>query len=766
MKEVQRTIALFAFALISVAAVPSLAQQPVDTDQDGVDDRIDNCMTIANPTQVDSDADGFGNTCDADLNNDGIVNSIDIGIFKKRFNTTDPDADLNSDGRVNSLDLGLAKTMLFANPGPSVVTPVTGQDLAASPPVPDKVETFAAPQGLGPAPGVVFMTLSSAKRKQFNIGNTILFAPDGQGRVLNDLGLGRDRTANDNIFSGDIQLPQSPAQVRTQLNAIGQKLLNSGTLMNNVFSGRELVQRQFLNPQFGIFEPAPPSPGLTSVPIFVLPFGVHFPPPCDNEKCQVIRDLSVVADPTRTFDPCDSDHDGSLGNVNGVWSFKTLMKNQANTAITGTPAPEFVHYWLSHWLKNEMDPVFTNGHIVPARSSGMNSRITSLMAPNWDPLDPSKLKDSDLDKLPFRLLAIINRNDLAGGGYGKVKTGQPSEIRFVFGLLRIASGICMPDPSGMSVIFEYKDKTKCEEQSARAQQWIDLDSLPLPSAAFNTALQIITDDVTVANANPTGPAGSALNQLRTNDIALGGSWELREHRMNAATQRLELNPLINTPDVAFFNTPALKNCVDNPACLKCIDEQKDQFDPACIALLPPGFLAGSLIYSQLFHFDATGIVNNVGRRDFSQNTCGGCHGANTLDPGVSFGAGGLNVIPPWPSSFLGVPEAFYHVDARTPAGFPARLSRFMEGTDSMTPLAPGAGIPVLTPIPDKVSFSAALSAKRFADLERRGSVLAAQAVPGSCGRGGVSHLTGLVAEPASLVVDPFLIQQQSLKLVH
>lgn len=765
MKVVQRTIASCAFALISAVAAPSFAQQTVDTDLDGVDDRIDNCLTKANPTQIDSDADGFGNVCDADLNNDGIVNATDIAIFNKRLLTTDPDADLNGDGRVTSLDLALAKAMLSTKPGPSMVAPVAGQDLARNPPVPDKIETFAAAQGSGPAPGVVFMTLSAAKRKQFNIGSTILFSPDGQGRVLNDLGLLRDRVANDNIFSGDIQLPQSPAQVKTQLNAIGQKILKSGTLMNNVFSGRELVQRQFLNPQFGIFEPAPPSPGLTAVPILVFPLGVHFPPPCDSEKCQVIRDLSVVADPTRTFDPCDSDHDGVLGNVNGAWSFKTLMKNQANTAVTGIPAPEFVHYWLSHWLTNQTDPIFTNGHTVGARASGMNSRITSLM-PNWDPLNPSKLTDADLDKLPFRLLAIVNRSDLAGGGYGHVKTGQPSEIRFVFGLLRKAAGICVPDPSGMSVIFEYRDKTKCEEQSVRAQQWINLDSLALPSAAYNTALQTITDDVTVANANPTGPAGSALNQLRTNDIALGPSWELREHRMNAATQRLELNPLINTPDTTFNSTAALKSCIDNPACSKCIDEQQDQFDPACIALLPSGFLAGSLTYSQLFHFDAPSIVNNVGRRDFSQNTCGGCHGANTLNPAVSFGASGLNVIPPWPSSFAGVPESFYHVDARTPAGLPARLSRFMEGTDSMTPLSPGAGIPVLTPIPDKVTFSVALPAKRFADIERRGSVLAAQAAPGSCGRAGVSNLQGLVAEPASLVVDPFLIQQQSLKLVH
>jgi hypothetical protein len=229
---------------------------------------------------------------------------------------------------------------------------------------------------------------------------------------------------------------------------------------------------------------------------------------------------------------------------------------------------------------------------------------------------------------------------------------------------------------------------------------------------------------------------------------------------------MELNPLINTPDASFFGTAALQSCVDNPACLQCIDEAKDQFDPACTPVVPLGLLAGSMIYSQVFHFDAPGIANNFQRRLSSENTCGGCHGANALDPAVPFGPAGLNLVPPYPVAFTSVPESFYHVDARTPAGFPVRLSRFLAGTDSVVPLAPGAGVPVTTPIPDRVTFSANLGTKKFADLRRRGSVLAAQRIPGNCEHGGGAIMSGLVAEPATLVVNPFLIQQQSLKLVH
>ena len=84
-----------------------------DTDNDGIADSQDNCVTVANADQRDTDGDGYGNRCDADLNNDGIVNSIDLGLLKQVILTTDADADFNGDGVVNSLDIGLFKQMLL-----------------------------------------------------------------------------------------------------------------------------------------------------------------------------------------------------------------------------------------------------------------------------------------------------------------------------------------------------------------------------------------------------------------------------------------------------------------------------------------------------------------------------------------------------------------------------------------------------------------------------------------------------------------------------
>jgi hypothetical protein len=54
------------------------ATAPADADLDTRPDWVDNCVTAANYRQVDTDHDGFGNACDADLDGDLMVTSADV----------------------------------------------------------------------------------------------------------------------------------------------------------------------------------------------------------------------------------------------------------------------------------------------------------------------------------------------------------------------------------------------------------------------------------------------------------------------------------------------------------------------------------------------------------------------------------------------------------------------------------------------------------------------------------------------------------------
>ena len=49
----------------------------LDQDDDGVLDDVDNCPVDANPNQLDTDGNGHGDVCDADIDGDGVVNSSD-----------------------------------------------------------------------------------------------------------------------------------------------------------------------------------------------------------------------------------------------------------------------------------------------------------------------------------------------------------------------------------------------------------------------------------------------------------------------------------------------------------------------------------------------------------------------------------------------------------------------------------------------------------------------------------------------------------------
>ena len=90
-----------------------------DSDGDGRADGLDNCRMVTNANQYDADHDGYGNICDADLNNSGLVTSSDYTILRNALNTANAIADLNGSGLVTSTDYTILRNRLNTVPGPS-----------------------------------------------------------------------------------------------------------------------------------------------------------------------------------------------------------------------------------------------------------------------------------------------------------------------------------------------------------------------------------------------------------------------------------------------------------------------------------------------------------------------------------------------------------------------------------------------------------------------------------------------------------------------
>ncbi len=111
-----------------------LVVSATDLDGDGVPDTTDNCLAVANAGQTDTDADGFGNHCDADFNNDCRVNFADLQAIRAVFPNflgQEQVFDLNGDGNVNFIDLQILRQLVFLPPGPAAM-PTACQNNRAS----------------------------------------------------------------------------------------------------------------------------------------------------------------------------------------------------------------------------------------------------------------------------------------------------------------------------------------------------------------------------------------------------------------------------------------------------------------------------------------------------------------------------------------------------------------------------------------------------------------------------------------------------------
>jgi hypothetical protein len=307
----------------------------------------------------------------------------------------------------------------------------------------------------------------------------------------------------------------------------------------------------------------------------------------------MITDLRVVEDSTRT-----SWTGGTANAADGAWHFGRLM---ANMAGPNDPAV-FVRSWLASWETSRT----INGFSVPARTA-----IRQIVS-DWPKLADGRL---DLRKAPFRLLAIVNRVDLR-----KLSAGKAGEGRFVFAPVRKDGSVF----TGFTVILEYNLLGSTQSELLKwANDWHNLGTLAMGSDQYKAALQKITDRFAGKGAAPMRVNGSAISQVRTNEVDLAFPWELREFRLNATSGRLGEVTVQQTPANQFNGTSKLARFINanESAILQNRHVVPLQFESA-------PFRAAS-IFNNIDFWNAPGINNANARHKLSLNTCNGCHGAET-----------------------------------------------------------------------------------------------------------------------------------------
>jgi hypothetical protein len=311
------------------------------------------------------------------------------------------------------------------------------------------------------------------------------------------------------------------------------------------------------------------------------------------------------------------------------WSFRHVMESLA--AASSVDAPTFVNDWLATWKASETD--WPEGSLPLAARPDVQK---DLVCP-WLRLTPENACDEtcahcaasnlDLSRAPFRLLAIVNRLDLA-----ETTTGckpEASEGRLVFVAMRPGTST----PLSFNAIFEYVvNETSAGDPGA----WHALAALRGDeyAAALEKLTRSFTDD-------------ARLGQLRTSENLAGTAWELRQF----AHRRGKLMPtaLTNTIRDSLDGTPELATHVN---------AHEAEIFAGDNAVPPSMGTAFSTMPKADFRWSSTD-ANPGTLRLFGLSTCNGCHagerGDTTVLPFAHVGvdASGATIV----SRFLSDPSA-------------------------------------------------------------------------------------------------------------
>lgn len=405
----------------------------------------------------------------------------------------------------------------------------------------------------------------------------------------------------------------------------------------------------------------------------------------DPAKELMITDLSVVQSPEHTtFDPS---HPSGFS-IKGAWSFGRLIHNMlpAGSRDSSAAASAYTMNWLRSWEADQAPNTFVT---ISHHRSTVRARVitpwkkASLCAYSETDALADQATDAactlDMGKAPFKLVAIVNRPDLR-----KLPTaGDPGfggEGRFIFNL--VVDG----KPVKETVIFEYSLPIYSKLGTLTwAYRFHLLGGLPF-GELYNDLLALVTNGFAGPGVDPRRPNGNALNQLRTNELALQHQagchpdgtfitdpkstsfglckaadsaskvWELREFQITNAGQLAQL-PVAQEPSRDFDMAVRTSTVDGHPATLGTGARSKELADwmmanqAALLAgthKIPAAMLANSAYVGSgapqwgshlepnpadptksitVVSFEtSTGVtVPEPVRQAMALNTCGGCH---------------------------------------------------------------------------------------------------------------------------------------------
>ncbi|KFE70218.1 hypothetical protein [Hyalangium minutum] len=333
--------------------------------------------------------------------------------------------------------------------------------------------------------------------------------------------------------------------------------------------------------------------------------------PIDPARELFITDVKVVDDTRYTAWPSRKNTESE-----GAWSFGQLIDDMLPDWLrTPYGRSQFILRWLKSWEQSET----VNGQVIPARPL-----IRSVIIDPWRTASGCRGPDDscvlDMARAPFRLLAIVNRPDLRQVA-SNTSAGLGGQGRFIFGALG-AQGQKLP----FTIIFEYELPVSEKVTTLTwAQRWHQLGSQPF-GERYNSKLVKVTREFTKWNAAPRRVNGSALLQIRTNEVPLSpvtpGLWEMREFVLSQSgflrttTVKQEVNAELN--GTTTLGTWVSSNARDILAGQHEVPRTWQGRD----------FLAAAAPVPEDLAWSVPGVSEQV-RKAFAQATCSGCHKSET-----------------------------------------------------------------------------------------------------------------------------------------